>query len=64
MRQNFLSVLFALDAILLVLLAVGFQFVEPGTTAYAISQVSLGIILLTLLGLGVAIRRGVRLYEP
>lgn len=64
MRQNFLSVLFALDAVLLVLLVVGFQFVQPGTTAYAISQVSLGIILLTLVSLGVAIRRGVPFYEP
>lgn len=64
MRQNFLSVLFALDAILLVLLAVGFLFVEPGSTAHAISQVSLGIIVLTLVALGVAIRRGVTLYEP
>ncbi|SDN11046.1 hypothetical protein SAMN04487949_3403 [Halogranum gelatinilyticum] len=64
MRQNFLSVLFALDAVLLVLLAVGFLFVEPGSTAYAISQVSLAIILLTLVAIGVAIRRGVQFYEP
>lgn len=64
MRQNFLSVLFALDIVLLALLAVAFQFVQPGTTAYAISQVSLGILLLTLGVLVVAIRRGVRLYEP
>lgn len=64
MRQNFLSVLFALDAVLLVLLTVGFLFVEPGTTAHAISQVSLAIIILTLTLLAVAIRRGVPFYEP
>lgn len=63
MRQNFLSVLFALDVILLVLLVVGFQFVKPGTAAYAISQVSLGVVLLTMVGLAVAIRRGMSLYE-
>ena len=63
MRRNFLSILFALDATLLVLLVVAFQFVEAGTSEYAILQVSLAIILLTLVGLAVAARRGQRLFE-
>jgi hypothetical protein len=64
MRRNFLSVLFALDATLLVLLAIAFQFVEAGTSEHAILQVSLGIILLTVVGLAIAARRGQRLFEP
>jgi hypothetical protein len=64
MRRNFLSILFALDATLLVLLVVAFQFVEAGTSEYAILQVSLVVILLTVVGLGVAARRGQRLFEP
>ncbi|WP_435362157.1 hypothetical protein [Haloarchaeobius sp. DFWS5] len=64
MRQNFLSVLLALDTILLVLLVVGFQFTEPGTPAHAISQASLVVIILTMLGLVVAIRQGIPFYEP
>ncbi|SFK66417.1 hypothetical protein SAMN04487950_0468 [Halogranum rubrum] len=63
MRQNFLSVLFALDATLLVLLVIAFQFVEAGTSEYAILQVSLVIILLTVIGLALAARRGQRLFE-
>ncbi|MCT9098276.1 hypothetical protein [Haloarchaeobius sp. HME9146] len=64
MRQNFLSILFALDTILLVLLAIGYQFTEPGTAERAISLASFGIILATLAGLGIAIRRGTEFYEP
>ncbi|SEO19809.1 hypothetical protein SAMN04487948_10134 [Halogranum amylolyticum] len=64
MRRNFLSVLFALDATLLVLLVIAFQFVEAGTSEYAILQVSLGVILLTVVGLAIAARRGQRLFEP
>jgi hypothetical protein len=64
MRRSPLSVLFALDMTLLVLLVVSFQFVRPGTTEYAILQVSLVIILLTAVGLAVAARRGWNLYEP
>lgn len=64
MRRNFLSILFALDVTLLVLLVVAFQFVEAGTSEYAILQVSLAVILLTVVGLGVAARRGQRLFEP
>jgi hypothetical protein len=63
MRETFLSVLFALDVTLLVLLVVAFQFVEAGTPAYAITQVSLVVILVTLVGLVVAIRRGIRPFE-
>ncbi|KTG11355.1 hypothetical protein AUR64_03610 [Haloprofundus marisrubri] len=63
MRQSFGSVLFALNAILLVLLLVALQYVEPGTAEYAISQVSLGIILLTFVGLVLAARRGLTIFE-
>ncbi|MFC7097131.1 hypothetical protein [Halobaculum marinum] len=64
MRPTVLSVLLALDIVLLVLLAIGFRFVEPGTAAHAISQVSLGVIVLTIIALVVAIRRDVRVFEP
>jgi hypothetical protein len=63
MRETFMAVLFALDVTLLVLLVVAFQFVEPGTPAYAITQVSLVVILVTLVGLVVTIRRGIRPFE-
>ena len=64
MRRNVFWVLFALDVILLVFLAIAFQFTTPGTAAHAISQVSAAIILMTLIGLAVAIRRGVQLQLP
>jgi hypothetical protein len=63
MSQRLLSVLFALDATLLVLLVVAFQYVQTGTAAHAILQVSLGIILVTMVGIAVAARRGVTLLD-
>jgi len=64
MSRSVLSVLFALDAILLVLLAIGFRFTEPGTPEYAISQVSLGVILLTGIAIAIAARRDLPFLEP
>lgn len=63
MSGRLLSVLFALDATLLVLLVVAAQFTEPGTAESAILQVSLGILLLTLVGIVLAARRGVTLFD-
>lgn len=63
MSGRLLSVLFALDATLLVLLVVAAQFTESGTAESAILQVSLGILLLTLLGIVLAARRGVTLFD-
>ncbi|WP_410766315.1 hypothetical protein [Haloferax sp. DFSO60] len=63
MSERLLSVLFALDATLLVLLVVAFQFAQPGTAAHAILQVSLGIILLTMVGIVVAARRRVSMFD-
>ncbi|WP_423747346.1 hypothetical protein V5735_24375 (plasmid) [Haladaptatus sp. SPP-AMP-3] len=64
MRQNVLSILFALDSTLLVLLLISFQFVQTGTSEYAILQVSLGVIFITFVGLIIAARRGLTLLEP
>lgn len=63
MSRSTLSVLFALDAILFVLLVIGFRFVEPGTAEYAISQVSLVVILVTGIGIAIAARRDLKLLE-
>ncbi|WP_101295508.1 hypothetical protein [Halegenticoccus soli] len=49
-------VLFALNAVLLALLAVSFPFLRPGSPSWTISIVSLGIILASLAGLFVLIR--------
>lgn len=54
MSERLLSVSFALDATLPVLLIVAYQFVRPGAAEYAILQVSFVIILLTLAGIVVA----------
>lgn len=64
MRRNVISILFAFNTTLLVLLAIAFQFVRPETSEYAILQVSLGIIFVTFAGLVVAARRGHTLFEP
>ncbi|ODR80943.1 hypothetical protein BG842_00645 [Haladaptatus sp. W1] len=64
MRQNVLSILFALDSTLLVLLLISFQFVQTGTSEYAILQVSLAVIFITFVGLIIAARRGLTLFEP
>jgi hypothetical protein len=64
MRRNVLSILFALNATLLVLLIVSFPFVRAGTSEYAILQVSLGVIIVTFVGLVMAARRGWTLFEP
>ncbi|MFC7079349.1 hypothetical protein [Halorussus caseinilyticus] len=63
MSRSPLSVLFALDAILLVLLVIGFQFVEPGTPEYAISQVSFAVIVLTGIGISIAARRNLTFFD-
>jgi hypothetical protein len=63
MSRLLLSVLFALDVTLLVLLVVAAQFTRPGTAESAILQVTLGILLLTLVGIVVAVRRGMTLFE-
>jgi hypothetical protein len=63
MSGRLLSVLFALDATLLVLLVVAAQFTESGTAESAILQVSLGILVLTLLGIALAARRGATLFD-
>ncbi|SIR65323.1 hypothetical protein SAMN05421858_3141 [Haladaptatus litoreus] len=64
MRRNVLSILFALNATLLVLLIVSFPFVRAGTSEYAILQVSLVLIILTFVGIVIAARRGWSMYEP
>jgi len=63
MSGRLLSVLFALDATLLALLVVAAQFTDPGTAESAILQVSLGILVLTLVGIVLAARRGVTLFD-
>lgn len=64
MRDSVLAILFALDIVLLVLLAIGFQFTTPGTTEHAISIVSLVVIVCSLVMIGAAIRMGVTLFDP
>lgn len=64
MRRPFLATLLALDAVLFVLLVVAFAFADPGTPAYAISQISAGIVLLTGALIVVAIRKDVSAIEP
>ncbi|WP_267643163.1 hypothetical protein [Haloarchaeobius amylolyticus] len=64
MSRTFLSVLFALDIVLLVLLGLGYQFTDPGSPERAISQVSFVVLLATIVGLAVVIRRGGPFYEP
>ena len=47
MRDLF-RLIFAVDMVLLALLAVSFTVVEPGTGAYVVAVLSLGVIFLTL----------------
>lgn len=49
-------VLFTANLVLLTLLMLAFPFLQPGSASYVISVVSLGMIALSLIGLGVLIR--------
>ena len=56
MAATLWKVVFALDLVLLVLLAVSFPAQEPGSAARSVTYISLGIILVTLAGLAAVIR--------
>lgn len=66
MRDLF-SIIFGVDMVLLVLLAISFTVVEPGSGAYVVAILSLGIILITLLIVSVLLYvdwRGLTPEEP
>ncbi|WP_227355860.1 hypothetical protein [Haladaptatus salinisoli] len=66
MRHLF-RVIFGVEMVFLVLLAIAFTAVEPGTGAYVVSVLSLGIILMTLLIVSVLLYvdwRGLDPREP
>lgn len=48
--------LFTANIVLLVLLMLAFPFLQTGSASYVISVVSLGIVTLSLIGLGILIR--------
>ena len=46
--RGLFRLVFAVEMVLLALLAIAFTAVEPGTGAYVVSVLSLGVILVTL----------------
>lgn len=56
MAATLWKVVFALDLVLLVLLALSFPSQEPGSAARSVTYLSLGVIFITLAGLAVVIR--------
>ncbi|WP_227378772.1 hypothetical protein [Haladaptatus halobius] len=47
--RNLFRIIFGMNMVLLVLLAIAFTAIQPGTGAYVIAVLSLGVILITLL---------------
>lgn len=58
MAPTLWKVVFALDAVLLVLLAFSFPSQQPGSPAREITYLSFGIIVVTMIGTGIVIRTG------
>jgi hypothetical protein len=66
MRELFRAI-FGVEMVLLVLLAIAFPAIKPGTGAYVVSLLSLGVIVVTLLIVGVVLHsdwRGLDPHEP
>jgi hypothetical protein len=55
MARSVWTILFAINVVLLVLLALSVPYVEPGTATYTITLLSFGIIGVSLVGLAVVL---------
>lgn len=63
MEANVWSVMFTMNVVLLVLLALSFPTLEPGTASWTMAVLSLGFILTTMVGLAVVLRSGWRPFD-